>query len=347
MRSRKVALSRSVPSASYSPAITSEKYCVDGAGRNLGIWNSVIQWWNGTLSMQITSTRHSIAITSEKYCVILAGRNHGIWNSVIQWWNGTLFSPNSVRKPQHCHHFGEVPCDRRRQKPGYMKFRHPMVEWHILHANNFHTPQHCHHFGEVLCDFGRQKPGYMKFRHPMVEWCIVQPNSVRKPQHFHHFGQALCDFGRQKPGYMKFRHPMVEWRIVQTNSLRKPQHCHHFGEALCDWCRQETWVYEILSSNGGMAHCPNKFCPQATALPSLWRSTVWPFIFAGWLGQNGSHVYKFVGFHFWSTTQFWRNQFIIPMASSVCHHRSPWKLHNYMHIENNLMIFVQQITKFR
>ena len=37
----------------------------------------------------------------------------------------------------------------------------------------------------------------------------------------------------------------------------------------------ETWVYVIPSGNRGMSHCPESFSPQATATPSLLRSTVW------------------------------------------------------------------------
>ena len=125
-----------------------------------------------------------------------------------------------------------------------MKFRHPMVEWHIVQTNSVRKPQHCHHFGEALCDWRRQKPGYMKFRHPTVEGCILHTHLVRKPQPRHHFGEVLCARDRQKPGYMKFRHPMVEGCIVHTHLVRKPLPCHHFGEVLCDnsflldyWCK--------------------------------------------------------------------------------------------------------------
>ena len=37
----------------------------------------------------------------------------------------------------------------------------------------------------------------------------------------------------------------------------------------------ETCVYDIPSVKGGMSHWPWSFFPQATALPSLRRSTVW------------------------------------------------------------------------
>ena len=45
----------------------------------------------------------------------------------------------------------------------------------------------------------------------------------------------------------------------------------------------ETWIYDIPAYKGGMSHSPWAFSPQATALPSLRRSTAWPAPICGLL----------------------------------------------------------------
>ena len=89
-------MSKIILSASHSNAITSEKYCVIVACRNLHIFYPVFQMWNVALSKVIPSASHSIAIASEEYCVTGAGRNH--WE--VETWHlvGQTNEPKRLRK---------------------------------------------------------------------------------------------------------------------------------------------------------------------------------------------------------------------------------------------------------
>ena len=136
----------------------------------------------------------------------------------------------SIRKPRQSHHFWEVLCDHRWQKPGYMMV---YVIWSgkggMLHWIWKFPPQTSASpsLWEVLCaHHGLQKPGYMSFCQVKVECRIVLFQPFHKPQQHHHFWEGLCDLCLQKPGYMWYRAAKVACRIVCHSCLCKQQLPH-------------------------------------------------------------------------------------------------------------------------
>ena len=153
------------------------------------------------------------------------------------------------------------------------------MELSFFRSHYFRKQRHSRHFGEALYDNHLQKPGCMSRPHPKVECCIVSVIiHVQKQLHSHHFGGAYCivHYYLQKPGCMSYPRPKVECsHSPHEMSIRKQLHGHHFGEELYEHPPADTWVYVTPSSKGGMLHCLSRLRPQATAQPSLRRSTVW------------------------------------------------------------------------
>ena len=81
---------REVATARHGTTITSEKYSMKPACRNLNIRQSFVQRWDITLSMFIVPTCNSTTITSEKHSVVPASSHLGIWHCFNQRWNGAL-----------------------------------------------------------------------------------------------------------------------------------------------------------------------------------------------------------------------------------------------------------------
>ena len=75
-------VSKIIPSASNSRAITSEKHHMIITCRNLRVCHTLVQWWKAALNCT--------AITSEKHCMIITCRNLGVFHTLMQRWNSAL-----------------------------------------------------------------------------------------------------------------------------------------------------------------------------------------------------------------------------------------------------------------
>ena len=84
-----VALSILIVSDGNSITITTEKYCVTGACRNLVVCKSGIQRRDVALPLSVAgSNGNSTAIAEEKNCMTNARRNLGVFDTLIQTWDG-------------------------------------------------------------------------------------------------------------------------------------------------------------------------------------------------------------------------------------------------------------------
>ena len=122
-----------------------------------------------------------------------------------------------------------------------------------------------------------RKPGCMSVLQSKEEWCIGSRYLCHKQQHSHHFGEALHETGRQKlackntPSSKVGRSSTLYLVSPQPITLPSLLRSHVLTINL-----HKTCVYDSPSPKSGMLHWPSAFIPQATAQPSLRRSTVWP-----------------------------------------------------------------------
>jgi hypothetical protein len=98
-------------------------------GRNLGVFNSILQRWNVRLFKSISSKSHSKAIISQKNCMETTCSHLGVYLSILQYWNvafSVKISPESlntaITSQKHgmiipCrNHFGRIVCAKSQQE---------------------------------------------------------------------------------------------------------------------------------------------------------------------------------------------------------------------------------------